>query len=310
MKFLIGILSGITLAGAGFVMTSGALSTATATAGIPTAQTALASQSALAVQSTPRKPNAVKRLHAFTGELSRSDTGAIELKLTSLQNGESVDRDVRILVAHAIVTNRAGSRIRVPLEDATARVTGVLLARSAWRLDGDGQPLATIAAKRIVITARKAPDQTDAQDTQRPGHPRHAGLQHRLEPDLTPPRDPRRGGRHSRPSSTCTPRAAALSFSDWRARGAGLHPDPDGGRDPLRVSSCADRRTTAPSPSRVRPRQRRGRRAPGGAEPRWDWARDHGASIRESQGHMLLPPSRAGGRAHSHSVEGCSLGRD
>ena len=72
---------------------------------------------------------------------------------------------MRILVAHAIVTNRAGSRIRVPLEDATARVTGVLLARTAWRLDNDGQPLATIAAKRIVITA-KAPDQTESHDTQ------------------------------------------------------------------------------------------------------------------------------------------------
>ena len=166
MKFLIGILSGITLAGAGFVVTSGALSTATATAGIPTAQTALAPQGALAVQSTPRTVTAVKRLRAFTGELSRSDTGAIELKLTSFQNGESVDRDVRILVAHAVVTNRAGSRIRVPLDDATARVTGVLLARSAWRLDDDGRPLATIAATRIVITARKAPDQADAQDNQ------------------------------------------------------------------------------------------------------------------------------------------------
>ncbi|MDP9259943.1 MAG: hypothetical protein M3Q31_25800 [Actinomycetota bacterium] len=166
MKFLIGIISGITLAGAGFAVTSGALSTATATAGSLTTQTALAPQSALVVQSTTHKLTAVKRLQAFTGELSRSDTGAIELKLTSLQNGESVDRDVRILVAHAIVTNRAGSSIRVPLEDATARVTGVLLARSAWRLDDNGQPLATIAAKRILITAAKAPDQADAQDTQ------------------------------------------------------------------------------------------------------------------------------------------------
>jgi hypothetical protein len=164
MKFLIGILSGITLAGAGFVMASGALSTATATAGTPSAQTALTSQSVLAVQSTPHKPHAVKRFRAFTGELSRSDTGAIELKLTSLQNGESVDREVRILLAHALVTNRAGSRIRVPLEDATARVSGVLLARGDWRLDDDGQPLATIAAKRIVITAHRAPDPTDAQD--------------------------------------------------------------------------------------------------------------------------------------------------
>ena len=164
MKFLIGIISGITLAGAGFAVTSGA--PATATAGSLSAQTALAPQSALAVQSTTRKLTAAKRVQAFTGELPRSDTGAIELKLTSLQNGESVDRDVRILVAHAIVTNRAGSRIRVPLEDATARVTGVLLARTAWRLDNDGQPLATIAAKRIVITATKAPDQTESQDTQ------------------------------------------------------------------------------------------------------------------------------------------------
>ena len=168
MKFLIGIISGITLAGAGFAATSGALSTATptATAGNLAAETALAPQSALAVQSAIHKLTAAKRLRAFTGELSRSDAGAIELKVTSFQNGESVDRDVRILVAHAIVTNRAGRSIRVPLEDATARVTGVLLARSAWRLDDDGRPLATIAAKRIVVTATKAPDVADAQDTQ------------------------------------------------------------------------------------------------------------------------------------------------
>jgi hypothetical protein len=165
MKFLIGIISGITLAGAGFAVTSGALSTATATAGSLSAPSALAPQGALVVQSATHQLTAVKRLQAFTGELSRSDTGAIELKLTS-QNGESVDRDVRILVAHAIVTNRAGNSIRIPLEDATARVTGVLLARSAWRLDDDGQPLATIAAKRILITATKAPDEADAQDTQ------------------------------------------------------------------------------------------------------------------------------------------------
>jgi len=165
MKFLIGILSGLTLAAGAFVMTSGAFSTSTATAGTPTTQSALVSQGALAVQSTPRTVHVVKRLQAFTGELSRKDTGAIELKLTTLQNGESVDRDLRILVAHALVTNTAGRRIRVPLDDTTARVSGVLLARSAWRLDDDGQPLATIAAKRIVITARKAPDQSDAQDT-------------------------------------------------------------------------------------------------------------------------------------------------
>jgi hypothetical protein len=165
MKFLIGIISGIALAGTGIAVTSGALSTATATAGSLTAQTALAPQSALAVQSPTHKMTAAKRLQTFTGELSRSDTGAIELKLTSLQNGESVDRDVRILVAQATVTNRAGSRIRIPLEDATARVTGVLLARTAWRLDDNGQPLATIAAKRIVVTATQAPDQAEGQDT-------------------------------------------------------------------------------------------------------------------------------------------------
>jgi hypothetical protein len=165
MKFLIGIISGITLAGTGFAVTSGALSTATASAGSLTAQTALAPETALAVQSPTHKMTTAKRLQTFTGELSRSDTGAIELKLTSLQNGESVDRDVRILVAQATVTNRAGSRIRIPLEDATARVTGVLLARTAWRLDDNGQPLATIAAKRIVVTAAQAPEQAQAQDT-------------------------------------------------------------------------------------------------------------------------------------------------
>jgi hypothetical protein len=163
MKFLIGIISGIALAGAGIAVTSGTPATATAESLTP--QTALAPKTALAVQGPTHKVAAAKRLQAFTGELSRSDTGAIELKLTSLQNGESVDRDVRILVAHATVTNRAGSRIRIPLEDATARVTGVLLARAAWRLDDNGQPLATIAAKRIVVTAAQAPDQAQGQDT-------------------------------------------------------------------------------------------------------------------------------------------------
>jgi len=70
------------------------------------------------------------------------------------------------LVARAIVTNRAGQRVRLPLEDATARVVGRLLPRSAWRVDDDGQLLATFAAKRVVVLATTAPDQADGQDTQ------------------------------------------------------------------------------------------------------------------------------------------------
>ena len=169
MKFLIGIISGITLAGAGIAVTSGTPAAATAQSLTPqtqvAAQTQLAPQSALAVQTTTPRATTTKRLQAFTGELSRSDTGTLELKLKSLRNGEVVDRDVRVLIARATVTNRAGNRIRLPLEDATARVTGVLLARTAWRLDDDGQPLATIAAKRILITTTKARGNTERHDT-------------------------------------------------------------------------------------------------------------------------------------------------
>ena len=102
----------------------------------------------------------------MTGELSHKDTGAFELKVTVRQNGLLVDRDVLLLVARASVTNRAGQRVRLPLEDATARVVGRLLPRSAWRVDDDGQLLATFAAKRVVVLATTAPDQADSQDTQ------------------------------------------------------------------------------------------------------------------------------------------------
>jgi hypothetical protein len=169
MKFLIGIISGITLAGAGFAVTSGALSTATASAGSLTAQTALAPETALAVQSPTHKMTTAKRLQTFTGELSRSDTGAIELKISSLQNGQLVDRDVRILVAQATVTNRAGMRVQLPLEAASARVTGFLLPRSTWRADEEGLRIATFSARRVVVLATTPPDQQDQvaeQDTQ------------------------------------------------------------------------------------------------------------------------------------------------
>ena len=161
MKFLIGIISGIALAGAGVTLaSSNPFETATATA----APQAVFAQPAVVHKHLVAKR--VLRLQGLTGELSHKDTGAFELKVTVRQNGLLVDRDVLLLVARAVVTNRAGQRVRLPLEDATARVVGRLLPRSAWRVDDDGQLLATFAAKGVVVLATTAPDQADSQDTQ------------------------------------------------------------------------------------------------------------------------------------------------
>ena len=48
----------------------------------------------------------------------------------------------------------------LPLDDATARVTGKLLPRSAWRLDDDGQLLPTFAASRVVLVTSIPREQT------------------------------------------------------------------------------------------------------------------------------------------------------
>jgi hypothetical protein len=163
MKFLIGIISGIALAGAGIAVVSS--NQASASAGTITPQVMAMPESA----TLTRTLTAAKRPQGFTGELARSDTGAMELKISALQNGELVDRDVRILVAQATVTNRAGMRVQLPLEAANARVTGFLLPRSAWRADEEGRLIATFSARRVVLLATTPPDEKDQvaeQDTQ------------------------------------------------------------------------------------------------------------------------------------------------
>ena len=143
MKFLVGIITGIVLAVGGVAYASSSHQT--------TAATDLA-QVGFTPQVVPQTQIAVARVQQFAGELQRKDTGAFELKI-----GE---RDLRILVAHAKVTNLAGRPVALPLDDANARVTGKLLPRSAWRLDDDGQLLPTIAANRIVVIAT-TPQETD-----------------------------------------------------------------------------------------------------------------------------------------------------
>jgi hypothetical protein len=152
MKFLIGIISGITLAGAGIAVTSGSPSSAEAERVSP--QVGLTSQIAI-----DRTRPASKQMRLFAGELSRKD-GGFELKLKTLQNGETVEREVRVLVANARITNGAGTAVRLPLEDADARVSASMLPRSAWRLDDEGRLVPTLAAKRIVVTAATGSDQT------------------------------------------------------------------------------------------------------------------------------------------------------
>jgi hypothetical protein len=143
MKFLVGTITGIVLAVGGVAYASNTHQT--------TAANDLA-QVQYAPQVIPQTQTAATRPQLFSGELSRKDTGAFELKI-----GE---RDLRIIVAHAKVTNLAGRPVRLPLDDANARVSGKLLPRSAWRLDDDGQLLPTIAANRVVLITI-AQDQTD-----------------------------------------------------------------------------------------------------------------------------------------------------
>jgi hypothetical protein len=149
MKLLVGTVTGIVLAVGGVAAAS--------------------TPSTVTPQHKFHKFTAQHKFHKFTaqsltGELSRKDTGAFELKVVGRQNGVLVDRDLRLLIAHATVTNRLGRIVRLPLDDATARVTGVMLPRSAWRLDDDGQLIPTFAAKRVVVIANTSRDQTDESD--------------------------------------------------------------------------------------------------------------------------------------------------
>jgi hypothetical protein len=150
MKFLVGIITGIVLAVGGVAYASNSHQTTAAT---DLAQVSFTPQ--VVPQVVPQKQIAVTRVQQFAGELTRKDTGAFELKI-----GE---RDLRILVAHAKVTNLAGRPVALPLDDANARVTGKLLPRSAWRLDDDGQLLPTFAANRVIViaTTPQESDQTD-----------------------------------------------------------------------------------------------------------------------------------------------------
>jgi hypothetical protein len=157
MKFLIGIISGIALAGAGVTVASSHPFDAAAATVTP--------EVAYAQPSVAHTQTAAKPVQRLTGELSHKDTGAFELKITVRQNGVLVDRDVRVLVARK-VTNRAGRRVRLPLDDATARVTGAMLPRSAWRLDDDGQVIATFAASRLLVIATTPRDEADQAEGQ------------------------------------------------------------------------------------------------------------------------------------------------
>jgi hypothetical protein len=141
MKFLVGTITGIVLAVGGVAYASNTHQTTAAT---DLSQVEYAPQVIPQKQTVvPQKQIAVTRVQQLAGELKRKDTGAFELKI-----GE---RDLRILVAHAKVTNLTGRPMRLPLDEANARITGKLLPRSAWRLDDDGQILPTIAATRIVL---------------------------------------------------------------------------------------------------------------------------------------------------------------
>jgi hypothetical protein len=170
MKFLVGIISGIVVTvavAAGVAVASSTTASSSAVSLAPQSaslqQGSLAQQSSL-TQQTPTHATHATRLQGFTGKLSQKDSGAFELKVTLRQNGLLVDRDVRLLIAHAKISNRLG-RPSLLLDDATARVTGTMLPRSAWRYDDDGQLIATFAANRVIILAATPPDSQDTQDS-------------------------------------------------------------------------------------------------------------------------------------------------
>ena len=157
MKFLIGIISGIALALAGAVIVTHNTSNASAEPVVASPVVQTQSQRPLATFKASAKPAL-----ALTGELSRNDQGALELKLTSPNGAE---RELRVLAAQAQVTSRTGQPARLPLDDATARVNGVIAPRTAWSVDSDGQATPTINATRIVILTTAQTDQPDTHDT-------------------------------------------------------------------------------------------------------------------------------------------------
>ena len=169
MKFVIGIISGIALALAGAVIVTNSTSNASASPALAAPVMQTQSQQPVATFKVAAKPTL-----GLTGELSRNDQGALELKLTS-PNG--VERELRVLAAQAQVTNRAGQLARIPLDDATVRLNGVMAPRAAWSIDQDGQATPTINATRIVVLTTAQTDQPDTQDTpDTQDSARHAGL--------------------------------------------------------------------------------------------------------------------------------------
>jgi hypothetical protein len=168
VKFLVGIISGIVVTVAVAAGAAVASSTTSSSSVVSLAPQASLTQQSSLTQQTATYQTVQTRLQGFTGELSRKDSGAFELKVTLRQNGVLVERDVRLLIVHAKVSNRLGRLVRLPLDDATARVSGRMLPRSAWRLDDDGQLLPTFAANRIILltaTPIERANQAEGQDT-------------------------------------------------------------------------------------------------------------------------------------------------
>jgi hypothetical protein len=157
MKFLVGTITGIVLAVGGVAYASNTHQTTAAT---DLAQVEYTPQVVPQKQIVvPQTQTGAPRVKQLAGELRRKDTGAFELKI-----GE---RDLRIIVGQARVTNVAGRPMRLPLDEANARITAKLLPRSAWRLDDDGQILPTFAASRVVLIA--APRQQTSETDQTEG---------------------------------------------------------------------------------------------------------------------------------------------
>jgi hypothetical protein len=161
MKVLVGTISGIVFGVAGVAVASSTHVTAsTATPQVAIVQPAVLPAAQVVVK-RPVAQTTVTRLQGLTGQLSRNDTGAFELKVTVRQNGLLVDRDVRVIVARAKVTNRLGQSMALPLDDTTARVSGSLLPRSAWSVDSDGQLTPTFAAKLVVLLPTVTTQESD-----------------------------------------------------------------------------------------------------------------------------------------------------
>ena len=160
MKFLIGIISGIVLAGTGAAVAASPFNTTSA----PTATPQISfTQQAVA----PRKPLAT-RVQGLSGELSRKDTGAFELKLPSARTASwSIATCVSSSPTPRSPTASdasCASRSTMPPPTSPA-----MLPRNAWRLDDDGQLTPTFAAKRVVVLTTTPAEntlETQAQDTQ------------------------------------------------------------------------------------------------------------------------------------------------